>query len=50
MGPRQMTGVSSGTKYPMDRQRTPLAVGGTTRSPMINGSEVTPSILGTENP
>src|SRR5664280_2221434 len=50
MGPRQMTGVSSATKNPMDRQRTPLVVGGTTRSPMMSGSVRTPSIFGTENP
>ncbi len=50
IGPRQMTGWSSGTKYPMERHRTPWAVVGTTMSPRITGSRSQPSILGIENP
>ena len=35
IGPRQMTGWSSGTKYPMERHRTPWADIGMTMSPML---------------
>ena len=50
IGPRQITGWSSGTKNPIDSTRTPWADAGTTRSPRITGSWSTPSIAGTENP
>ena len=50
IGPRQMTGWSSGTKYPMERHLTPWADVGTTMSPMTTGSWSAPSILGTEKP
>ena len=50
MGPRQITGCSSGTKKPIDRQRTPWTTGGTRRSSTATGPRVTPSILGTEKP
>ena len=50
MGPRQMTGWSSGTKYPMERHLTPWAEVGITTSPRMIGSWSVPSILGTEKP
>ncbi len=50
IGPRQITGWSSGTKYPMERHLTPWAEVGITMSPMMTGSWSVPSILGTEKP
>ncbi len=45
-----MTGCSSGTKYPIETQRTPWANVGNTVSPSTMGSATAPSILGSEKP
>ena len=50
IGPRQITGWSSGTKNPMDRHFTPCLEVGITTSPRMIGSWSVPSILGTEKP
>ena len=49
-GPARSPAVSSSTKKPIDRQRTPWATGGTTRSPMIDGVASTPEHPGHREP
>ena len=50
IGPRHMTGWSSGTKKPMDITLNPKAVRGLTPPSPVTGSPERPSIAGTENP
>ena len=50
IGPRQMTGLSSSAKKPIEMQRTPLASGGTSIWSMTIGGCCTPSIRGIEKP
>ena len=50
MGPRQITGVSSGTKKPMEMTFTPCASSGRIMWLNPTGLPETPIIRGTENP
>ena len=50
MGPRQITGVSSGTKNPMEMTFTPCDSSGRIMSLNPTGCPETPSIRGTEKP
>ena len=50
IGPRQMTGVSSSAKKPIEMARTPWTSGGTIISSMITGARSMPSMRGIEKP